>query len=76
MLILSLLLPIAIAIDVSEKIDRFLRHSDLSLWEILRDYYFHFLIIFGNTFLLLDLFIAVIFFTSKLASNTEIIAIH
>jgi len=75
-LILSLLLPIAIAIDVSEKIDRFLRHSDLSLWEILRDYYFHFLIIFGNTFLPLALFIAVIFFTSKLASNTEIIAIH
>jgi lipopolysaccharide export system permease protein len=75
-LILSLLLPIAIAIDVSEKVDKFLRHADLSLWEILRDYYFHFLIIFGNTFLPLALFIAVIFFTSKLASNTEIIAIH
>ncbi len=75
-LVLSLLLPIAIAIDVSEKIDKFLRHTDLSLSEILQDYYLHFIVIFGNTFMPLALFIAVIFFTSKLAGNTEIIAIH
>ncbi|MCF6169207.1 LptF/LptG family permease [Lutibacter sp.] len=75
-LVLSLLLPIAIAIDVSEKVDRFLRHSELSVGEIIKDYYLNFIVIFGNTFLPLALFIAVIFFTSKLASNTEIIAIH
>jgi len=75
-LVLTLLLPIAIAIDVSEKVDKFLRHSDLSVGEILQDYYLNFIVIFGNTFLPLALFIAVIFFTSKLASNTEIIAIH
>ncbi|MFK5959115.1 MAG: LptF/LptG family permease [Lutibacter sp.] len=75
-LVLTLLLPIAIAIDISEKVDKFLRHSDLSLGEIISDYYLNFIIIFGNTFLPLALFIAVIFFTSKLASNTEIIAIH
>ncbi len=75
-LVLALLLPIAIAIDVSEKVDKFLRHSDLSVGEILQDYYLNFIVIFGNTFLPLALFIAVIFFTSKLASNTEIIAIH
>jgi len=75
-LILALLLPIAIAIDVSEKIDRFLRHSDLSVGVILKDYYLNFIVIFGNTFMPLALFIAVIFFTSKIASNTEIIAIH
>lgn len=74
-LILALLLPIAMAIDVSEKIDKFLR-SGLTFFEIFKDYYFHFIIIFGNTFLPLALFIAVIFFTSKLANNTEIIAIH
>lgn len=75
-LILALLLPIAVAIDVSEKIDKFLRHSDLSVYDIIRDYYVNFLVIYGNTFMPLALFIAVIFFTSKLAGNTEIIAIH
>lgn len=75
-LILALLLPIAVAIDVSEKVDKFLRNIDLTFAQIVEDYYANFLIIFGNTFLPLALFIAVIFFTSKLASNTEIIAIH
>lgn len=76
MLVLTLLIPIAIAIDVSEKVDKFLRHVDLKLPEILKDYYFNFIIIYGNTFMPLALFIAVIFFTSKLAGNTEVIAIH
>jgi len=75
-LVLTLLIPIAVAIDVSEKVDKFLRHADLSLSTILKDYYINFIIIYGNTFMPLALFIAVIFFTSKLAENTEIIAIH
>lgn len=75
-LVLTLLIPIAIAIDVSEKVDRFLRHTDLSLGEIIQDYYLNFIVIYGNTFMPLALFIAVIFFTSKLAGDTEIIAIH
>ena len=75
-LVLVLLIPIAIAIDVSEKVDKFLRHANLSLGEIIRDYYVNFVVIYGNTFMPLALFIAVIFFTSKLAGNTEIIAIH
>ena len=62
-LVLILLLPIAMAIDVSEKVDKFLRHADLSASEIIRDYYVHFIVIFGNTFMPLALFIAVIFFT-------------
>lgn len=73
---LVLLLPIAIAIDVSEKVDKFLRHANLSVGEIISDYYVNFVVIYGNTFMPLALFIAVIFFTSKLAGNTEIIAIH
>jgi lipopolysaccharide export system permease protein len=75
-LIIILLIPIAIAIDVSEKVDKFLRHADLSVGEIIQDYYVNFIIIMGNTFMPLALFIAVIFFTSKIASNTEVIAIH
>jgi lipopolysaccharide export system permease protein len=71
-----LLIPIAIAIDISEKVDKFLRHANLSVGDIIRDYYVNFIIIYGNTFMPLALFIAVIFFTSKLAGNTEVIAIH
>jgi lipopolysaccharide export system permease protein len=75
-LVLALLIPIAIAIDISEKVDKFLRHTNLTVGDIIRDYYVNFVIIYGNTFLPLALFIAVIFFTSKLAGNTEVIAIH
>ncbi|WP_299017288.1 LptF/LptG family permease [uncultured Polaribacter sp.] len=72
---LLILIPIAIAIDVSEKIDNFLEHPNLGLQEILNDYYLNFTIYYANTFMPLALFIAVILFTSKLSNNTEIIAI-
>jgi len=73
---LMILIPIAIAIDVSEKVAKFLKFPDLTTKEIIRDYYFNFIINYGNTFMPLALFIAVILFTSKLSGNTEIIAIH
>jgi len=73
---LFILIPIAIAIDVAEKIDKFLRHTNLSFEEIVEDYYANFIIYYVNTFMPLALFIAVIFFTSKLSNNTEIIAIN
>ncbi len=74
-LVISLLLPITIAIDVAEKADKFIR-TGLPLGTIIRDYYLNFILFFGNTFLPLALFIAVIFFTSQMANNTEVIAIH
>lgn len=73
---LLILIPIAIAIDVSEKIGRFLDHANLGITEIINDYYIPFIINYGNTFMPLALFISTILFTSKLASNTEIVAIH
>ncbi len=76
MFTLFILIPIAIAIDVSEKIDKFLRHTNLSVGEIIEDYYLNFVIYYANTFMPLALFISVIFFTSKLSNNTEIIAIN
>ena len=72
---LLILIPIAIAIDISEKIDNFLENQDLTLDEVIYDYYVNFIIYYFNTFMPLGLFIAVILFTSKLASNTEIIAV-
>lgn len=71
---LLILIPIAIAIDISEKIDNFLEHADLGIVEIVNDYYVNFIIYYANTFMPLAVFIAVILFTSKLANNTEIIA--
>ncbi len=73
---LLILIPIAIAIDISQKVDKFLRWPDLTMAEILEGYYLNFTIYYANTFMPLALFISVIFFTSKLAANTEIIAIN
>jgi lipopolysaccharide export system permease protein len=72
---LFILIPIAVVIDVSEKVDKFLQHDDLTLIHILKDYYLNFIMYYANTFLPLATFIACIMFTSKLASNTEVIAI-
>lgn len=72
---LCIFIPIAVVIDVSEKVDKFLRYDNLTVTEILRDYYLNFVIFYANTFLPLATFIACIMFTSKLANNTEVIAI-
>lgn len=71
---LLILIPIAVAIDIAEKIDKFLAHPELTGWIILDQYYKNFIIYYANTFMPLALFIAVILFTSKLSSNTEIVA--
>ena len=72
---LVILIPIAIAIDVSEKVGKFLKADDLTVGEIVKDYYVNFIINYGNTFMPLALFISVIMFTSKMSSNSEVIAI-
>ena len=72
---LLILIPIAIAIDVSEKIDKFI-NNNLSFSQVFDEYYSNFIIYYTNTFMPLALFIAVILFTSKLSNNTEIIAIN
>jgi len=71
---LTLILMIVIIFDISEKIDDFLEH-ELSLKTIIIDYYLNFIPYFGNLFSPLFVFISVIFFTSKMANNSEIIAI-
>ena len=69
-----LIVSIAVIFDVSEKIDDFLER-DAPLKAIVFDYYFNFIPYFVNLFSSLFTFISVIFFTSKMASDTEIIAI-
>ncbi len=73
---LLILIPIAVAIDIAEKIDKFLQHEDLTFFEVVNDYYKNFIIYYANTFMPLALFLAVIIFTSRLANNTEIVAVN
>lgn len=71
---LLLIICIVIIFDISEKIDDFLER-EAPLKVIIFDYYFNFVPYFANLFSALFVFISVIFFTSKLSSNSEIIAI-
>ena len=71
---ISLILIIVIVFDISEKIDDFLR-SGVSVEKIIFQYYLNFIPYFGNLFSPLFIFISVIYFTSKMAGNSEIIAI-
>ncbi len=66
-----LILAITIMFDVNEKLDSFLKAP---LKATIFDYFMNFLPYFANQFSPLFTFIAVIFFTSKLADNSEIIA--
>ena len=70
---ISLILIIVIVFDISEKIDDFLR-SGVSVEKIIFQYYLNFIPYFGNLFSPLFIFISVIYFTSKMAGNSEIIA--
>jgi len=65
---------IAVAIDASEKTDDFVK-SGLTTYQILINYYIGFVPFIISMIFPLMVFIAVIFFTSKLAGRTEIVAI-
>jgi lipopolysaccharide export system permease protein len=71
---LVLILTIAVVFDFAEKIDNFMEKS-APVNAIIFDYYLNFIPYFATLFSPLFVFIAVIFFTSKMAVNTEIIAI-
>jgi len=73
-LAITLIISISIIFDISENIDDFISKK-APLRAIAIDYYLNFIPYFANLFSALFTFIAVIFFTSKLAYNSEIIAI-
>jgi len=72
---IAIILSIAIIFDIQEKLEDFI-DSNAPLTEIIFNYYCNFVPYFANLFSSLFVFIAVIFFTSKLASHSEIIAMH
>jgi len=71
---LVLILGIAVIFDFSEKIDDFIQKA-APLKAVIFDYYLNFIPYFATLFAPMFVFISVIFFTSKMAINTEIIAI-
>lgn len=70
---IALIISIAVVFDINENIDRFINNR-APLKAIIFDYYLNFIPYYTNLFSPLFVFIAVIFFTSKLAENSEIIA--
>ncbi len=71
---IALIIIIVIIFDISEKIDDFIE-KEAPLNEIIFNYYLNFIPYFANLFSPLFTFIAVIYFTSKMASDSEIVAI-
>ena len=71
---LLLIIGIVIIFDISEKIDDFVS-KEAPLKAIIFDYYINFVPYFMNMFSPLFIFITVIFFTSKMAADSEIVAI-
>ena len=69
-----LIISIAIVFDVNENLAKFSQYN-APLKAIVFDYYVNFVPFYANLFSPLFVFIAVIFFTSKLAGNSEIISI-
>lgn len=71
-MLLVLFVPIGITVNLAEKIDKILE-NEAPLVEVL-EYYLYFTIYFANLLFPLFLFLSVIWFTSKLANNTEVVA--
>ena len=70
---IALIISISIVFDVNENLAKFSQYH-APLKAIVFDYYMNFVPYFANLFSPLFVFIAVIFFTSKLAGNSEIIS--
>lgn len=71
-MLLLLFIPIGITVHLAEKIDKIL-DNEVPMTEVLI-YLYNFTIYFANLLFPLFLFLSVIWFTSKLANNTEVVA--
>ncbi len=70
----GIIMLLATVFDISEKMSDFLTNK-APLKAILLDYYVNFIIYYGNLFSSMIIFVSVIWFTSKMAQDTEIIPI-
>lgn len=71
---LGVVLLLASVFDLADKLSGFIQ-SGASAKEIIFDYYVNFILLYGNMFSAMIIFLSVIWFTSKMAQDTEIIPI-
>lgn len=72
--IMLIIMMLAVIFDISERLSEFLEKG-ASVYDIIFGYYVNFILFYGNMFSALIIFISVIWFTGKMAQNTEIIPI-
>ena len=68
-----LIMLITVVFDITEKLEDFVENQ-ATIKSIIFDYYIYFIPFFANMFSPLFVFISVVFFTSRMAYNNEIIA--
>lgn len=71
---ITMMIAITVVFDVNEKLDHFMK-PEVTIYAIIFDYYLNFIPYFINLFSPLFTLISVIFFTSKIADQSEVTAI-
>jgi len=71
---LGIIMLLSMVFDMSSRLSEFIE-KEAPIYDIITRYYFTFLLHFGNMFSSLIIFISVIWFTAKMASDSEIIPI-
>jgi len=69
---LGIIMVLAMVFDLSEKLSEFI-NNQAPLSEIFYKYYLNFILFYGNMFSSMIIFVSVIWFTAKMAQDTEII---
>jgi lipopolysaccharide export system permease protein len=69
---LGIIMLLAMVFDLSERLSEFI-DNQAPLSDIIVDYYVNFILFYGNLFSSMIIFVSVIWFTAKLAQDTEII---
>ena len=71
---LGIIMLLAMVFDLSDRLGEFLANK-APFSEIVFTYYLNFILLYGNSFSFMIVFISVIWFTAKMAQDTEIIPI-
>jgi lipopolysaccharide export system permease protein len=71
---LGIIMLLAMVFDIAERLNEFLGNQ-ATMSEVILGYYLNFLLYYGNTYSSMIVFISVIWFTAKMAQDTEIIPI-
>lgn len=71
---LGVIMILATVFDLAEKLTEFLQNN-ATAYEVIVEYYVNFILFYGNMFSSMIIFVSVIWFTAKMAQDTEIIPI-